>query len=192
MTVPAALIRPYVLEFVDDPIPAPGQPLPALTTLATKTALSYDTIQRVWAGTTESLQFDVADRILCAVNAVQAWFREPLRQIYTQHALPEIVPPRGRCQRRGCTASLPPKKQPGGQPRKYCSRTCRDAASRARCRDKIRTGRYSNPLDRCVHGHDWSPENTYVSPQGKRLCRQCMRDNQAQQRRRARQRLAAA
>lgn len=191
--VPARLLRPLVQEFVgESEIPSMGGPLPRLTVLADKTNLHYDTIQHIWAGEEKTVEFEVADRILCAINAVQAWFREPLAEIYRNaNSLGAIDPPKGRCQRRGCSNPLPPKTWPGGQPQKYCSRTCRDAASRSRLRDKTRVGRYSNPLDRCVNGHDWSTENTYISPGGKRLCRVCMRQRQAEIRRKARQAIAA-
>ncbi|MFB7461281.1 hypothetical protein [Streptomyces sp. NPDC056188] len=31
----------------------------------------------------------------------------------------------------------------------------------------------------CIHGHEFSPENTYVKPNGQRQCRQCGRDASA-------------
>ncbi|HET98764.1 hypothetical protein LCGC14_2132030 [marine sediment metagenome] len=31
----------------------------------------------------------------------------------------------------------------------------------------------------CRQGHPWTPENTYLPPNGGRVCRQCTRDNQA-------------
>lgn len=34
-------------------------------------------------------------------------------------------------------------------------------------------------VDTCKHGHPWSPENTYNSPQGTRQCKRCRADNQA-------------
>ena len=186
MSVPGELLMPFVAEFVGESPTMNGE-LPGLLVLAEKTALSYDTIQELRTGKAGQVSFEVADRVLCATNAVQAWHSPgPLRDIYLTHTLSEVKPPSDRCQRKGCSSKIPPKTWSGGQPRKYCSRTCRDAASRTRLRDKIRKGRYSNPLDKCVNGHDWSPENTYISPGGKRLCRPCMRKAQKLRRRKRR------
>jgi hypothetical protein len=32
-----------------------------------------------------------------------------------------------------------------------------------------------NPLKRCAHGHEFTPDNTYVNPRGERQCRECLR-----------------
>lgn len=190
MSVPAELIRPFVRRFVEGTL-TNNDTLPGLATLAAKTSLHYDTIQHIWTGRSENVGFDVADRILCATNSVQAWYTGELGEIYWTHVLRDIAPPVDRCQRRGCVEKIPPKTNSGGYPRKYCSRTCRDAASRQRRAAKQgKSGRYSNPYDKCVHGHDWSEENTYTSPQGKRLCRACMRIRQRGERRRRRNREA--
>jgi hypothetical protein len=185
VSVPPELLQPYVADFVDE-AQARGA-LPGLSILAEKTGLCYDTIQRIWSGNARgTVTLEAADRILCAVNAVQAWYVGPLHEIYAAKPLNEVPVPKGRCQRRGCTKALPVKTWSGGLPQKYCSVACRNTASRWRYKRRIGrpVGRYSNPFDACVNGHDWSPENTYISPGGKRLCRQCMRDNQRRQRQR--------
>jgi len=45
--------------------------------------------------------------------------------------------------------------------------------------DMIRHGNHvwAN-ITHCPHGHEYSPENTYVRPNGNRKCRKCNRDNQ--------------
>jgi hypothetical protein len=40
----------------------------------------------------------------------------------------------------------------------------------------------------CLHGHEYTPENTYVTPDGRRQCRACMRIRQARRYREARNR----
>lgn len=32
-----------------------------------------------------------------------------------------------------------------------------------------------NPQERCSHGHEFTPENTYINPRGERQCRECLR-----------------
>jgi hypothetical protein len=34
----------------------------------------------------------------------------------------------------------------------------------------------------CKHGHEFTPENTHITPKGARFCRQCRRDDQARRR----------
>ena len=50
---------------------------------------------------------------------------------------------------------------------------CRDAFNRQR------PSRKSSPFPRthCRHGHPYLPENTYIAPSGKRMCRTCMKNN---------------
>lgn len=43
--------------------------------------------------------------------------------------------------------------------------------------DAIRNGRhYLARRTQCSHGHDFTPENTYIHPSGKRVCVTCRRD----------------
>lgn len=48
-----------------------------------------------------------------------------------------------------------------------------------------------DPHERCVHGHEFTPENTYVNPRGERQCRQCLRDASNRHRRANRERINA-
>lgn len=46
-------------------------------------------------------------------------------------------------------------------------------------------GAHGGLITACPHGHAYTPENTYVSKVGHRLCRTCNRDRQRQRRMRA-------
>lgn len=39
--------------------------------------------------------------------------------------------------------------------------------------NKVREGQRQT---KCIHGHDYTPENTYTDPNGYRRCRRCARD----------------
>lgn len=43
---------------------------------------------------------------------------------------------------------------------------------------------HSDSVAHCVHGHEYTPENTYVAPKGGRACRTCQRENQRRYRER--------
>jgi hypothetical protein len=43
--------------------------------------------------------------------------------------------------------------------------------------DKIRKGRdYNQKKTHCIHGHEFTPQNTYRRPSGGRKCRACIRE----------------
>lgn len=45
--------------------------------------------------------------------------------------------------------------------------------------ENIRRGLAGGLKTQCKHGHDYTPENTYVDPKGWRRCRQCHREEVA-------------
>jgi|KBSSwiStaDraftv2_1062776.scaffolds.fasta_scaffold2215679_2 hypothetical protein len=77
-----------------------------------------------------------------------------------------------------------------------CTSRCLHAITdRHSCRSCACGGRYHGALadgTRCIRGHELVAENTYVTPGGKRCCRQCNRDHSREWARRlyARQRQA--
>lgn len=47
--------------------------------------------------------------------------------------------------------------------------------------DQVRNGRHNNASkDTCIHGHEFTPENTYFRPSGGRRCRTCQRKHSTQ------------
>jgi hypothetical protein len=150
------------------------------------------------------ISFDFADKILCKLDLVNLWY-EPLKDIYesldlskpSRHDLKVLVDGK-RCAKVGCAnVFIPGTPQGGGRPQRFCSTKCRISAQNKRRVEaqRLREGRqprYGNPNDTCINGHDCSPENTYISPQGKRLCRGCMRDNARRTRQRKRETLLVA
>ncbi len=133
------------------------------------------------------IKFDFADKVLCVLHLTEVW-TGGLADIYYACHLdagdrkpgPRRVP-RGhkRCECRGCTQVFKIEHTPqgGGRPKKFCSKKCRVRENNYLQRDKVRIGRYGTKYGECVNGHDRSPENTYISPGGKVLCRPCARDN---------------
>lgn len=51
-----------------------------------------------------------------------------------------------------------------------------DPANLAPSCHKCNDGQALRRRTRCIHGHDFTPDNTYVGPNGSRRCRACMRD----------------
>lgn len=171
-----------------------------------QTLTQYWDVWDVWkmmgGGKPKWVDFDFADKVLCVLNLVDLW-REDLADIYDNVVLvddnrrsPRKVP-KGyqRCAAKGCNHVFQignPTPQGGGKARKFCSPECRITTANRRQWDKNRVHRYGTPYGTCVNGHDRSPENTYVSPQGKRLCRGCLRENAKKTRERKRLQREAA
>lgn len=83
---------------------------------------------------------------------------------------------------------IPPnKRMPTGG--RYC-RTCkREAINACYQRKKLREGRTGiDNADKthCIHGHPFSPENTYIWADGKRQCKTCNRNRVREYKRRKR------
>lgn len=126
-----------------------------------------------------SIEFDVADRLLCKLNLQDSWRSELSDHYYSV----DISAPRSqstqrreawdrskgvaRCARAGCLKTYKPK----NKRQKFCSNACRTYDY------LMRTGkrrpRHESKEFVCRNGHERSKENTYVSPAGKRCCRIC-------------------
>lgn len=152
-------------------------PLQALALMA---GVSYDTLYRVRSrAKMRTIEFDLADRLLCAMNLVHLWWREPLKEVYLSLDLSEPGLPPGlttdglrRCAAEGCSVMFePPSLRPD---KKYCSTACRNRVLNRRQND-------SQPRQsKCRNGHWRTEENTILMEDGTRRCRVC----QAESRRR--------
>ena len=66
----------------------------------------------------------------------------------------------------------------GGQPQQIIRRLiAADRASRPQAR-RVPAGHPQASKTHCKHGHRFSPENTYYTPDGHRRCRTCLREAQ--------------
>ena len=203
--VPAESVIPYVREYleaqddlsVDDHdknrFPGPVQ------VLAERVGIHPDTMRAYLSGKLVTIDFDIADRMLCKIGRVGLW-RTALLDLY--EAIDLTSPSRYVVTERIKTCAAPscgvqfaphPLPQGGGRARLYCSTKCRIRAANIRMATKRRNGkakRYGSPYDACVNGHDRSEENTYYY-KGRRMCRGCLRENAQKTRARKREQVAA-
>ena len=113
------------------------------TILADRTGMTEGTLFRHSKGDRgyESMQFDVADRILAATNRQNWWHCEPqLSGVYEQAckgadaiypiAEEEPEPLFAVCQR--CEVTFEPNNRHGGRQPRFCSQACRQAAYKER------------------------------------------------------------
>jgi 5-methylcytosine-specific restriction endonuclease McrA len=70
----------------------------------------------------------------------------------------EAVGSVSQCQR--CGQEVPPRTRPGGTPKKFCSKRCKDAAWYADHQDEQREWRTANREQRCELMHQWYLANT--------------------------------
>lgn len=146
--------------------------------LAEQARLKIDTFEKLLARRSDTMDFDVADKLLCMMDKTHLWWSK-FGDIYWNVRLDDEA--RGRkpsregprvCARHACSNEFVPSKQRPDQ--KYCSTTCKGAAWKA---DKAKTrlrgpGRKLEML-MCVNGHERSPENTTRNIKGALVCRIC-------------------
>jgi hypothetical protein len=135
----------------------------------------------------EWIDFDSADRMLCRMNDVFAWYSPELAEAYQKVSLRRRVKkkPTNRCLRPGCSKVFEPRPHTPRGRQKYCSERCRKAVADAR---QGRVG-YPNELRihskfECTHGHERGPDN----PPGKE-CRECRKERNRRYYRENRERL---
>jgi hypothetical protein len=101
--IPGEVARPIIQEYLDnyktygyDNYPvgspeymaAPG----ALMLLAERSGVKQSTLYKFMAGINQSLDFDVLDRIICAMGRPSLWLEEPLVSFYYSADLREALP----------------------------------------------------------------------------------------------------
>lgn len=95
--IPVAPIRELVQQYVDfykyaanDEDRQLGLSKGPLHHLAEKIGTSYDTLQKIQAGRTRCIKFDMADKLLCAMSIPHLWRDDPeLRELYESVELDE-------------------------------------------------------------------------------------------------------
>jgi hypothetical protein len=150
--------------------------------LAAQADIHQNTLEKILNGKTATIDFDLADRLLCAANMNDLW-RTDLREIYDgaqlvddirQHKAGSATGSRV-CIRRGCSNQFVP---PINNPRKrFCSNACRSADWKQRRFGVISPAGPGRKLRElvCKNGHERTPENT-VFQGGRKFCRICKRE----------------
>ena len=132
----------------------------------------------------ETIPFDFADQTLCLLGLQFLWWDELSDIYYSVDLDPQEsvrVVPKGcrRCERVGCSEVFPIKGA-GHTEKRFCSGACKRATS------ALRNGvTHTLPVGpgrklrivRCRKGHERTPENTRVRPNGTVTCRDCARES---------------
>lgn len=143
--------------------------------IAERAGISLDTITRILSGERESCEFDIADKLLCALHAPQLWYGELSHIYYAVDLMWE------KCACPGCEATFTLEVDTMGRIKqtRYCSTACRTAAF------KIRKGVHKQRLPKsrrdpekfCRNGHPKTPENVVEFTNGTRTCRICKQES---------------
>ena len=154
-----------------------------ITLLAERADINADTLQKLLDGHMKTVDFDVADQLLCVMHMTALW-RTDLHEVYEQAYLEEgerqfkVGTPSGVrvCARRGCSVKfIPPKHSPR---KRYCSKNCRSTAWKHKVHPP-KTMIYGKDRNIqklvCRNGHERTKENTGIQSTGYRYCLICHR-----------------
>jgi hypothetical protein len=122
----------------------------------------------------KNIHFNIADRLLCAMQLSHLWWIEPLREHYYAEKLKERSSRIYNAGPRECSHPDCSNIYDGSRSKKYCSPECRKAM---RDGNRYKTGDRS----RCKNGHARTPENTIMEKNGektRRRCKVCRRDTE--------------
>lgn len=193
--LPARLVAPYVNKWLEEP----GRLVESLCDRTDNLGWRVD--ERILLHIRQGVgncTFDIADRLLCATENVEAWRADAELSVYYDMPLSEVSPwskgersakpgRKVRCARKGCSNVWEPKqgrghKSTGPTRKKYCSESCSSMAY------AYRSGKRPTPSaspqgvasERCRNGHLRTMDNTATSKAtGKRYCRDCAKDRAA-------------
>ncbi len=152
-------------------------------TLAERADIHGDTLEKMLAGRSQTIDFDDADKLLCAINMTDLWVTN-LSDVYASAILDDTESRRRLekvsgariCERRGCSVMfVPPPRVPG---KKFCSKACQSASWAHKTRGvKTQLRGKGNSLTGlvCKNGHQRTSENTRVDYRGKTVCMTCKR-----------------
>lgn len=170
----------------------------AVEMLAARVDVRSDTLHSILLGKKKTIDFDLADRLLCSLGAFDLWFTD-LKDIYESSLLVDgerkhkVGSASGSrvCERRGCSERfVPPKNMPA---KRFCSPACKHATwkyEKRGAKTALRgKDRHLEALV-CRNGHERTKENTGHNNRGTRYCLICHREASAKWRK-ARRALAA-
>lgn len=172
--IPTELITPIVSTYLENHDED-------YQTLALRARVHHDTLWTVIQGLHKRVDFDISDRLLCAMGLVHLWWREPLREVYYSVDLsekgraPKLEPGQVRCHAPGCLLIFLPRRGGSGGHNKqlYCSDRCRERTIKMRNGNQRRE--FNSRKYVCRHGHPRTPDNTEFLGNGTRRCRVCNR-----------------
>lgn len=175
-SVPTARVAPILRALIKDRWPYSREDVFSVsdlvggyTVLADKVDCDPTTIERIVEQKNEGVDFDLVDRLFCALGRPDVW-RGELLDVYQEM---EFVQ---RCALHSCSKTFPEKWN--ARRKLYCSVNCRTLAAHV--------ARGSRPGDRflakgyCQSGrHKMTPENTRTHSDGSRYCRECDREKKS-------------
>lgn len=155
-----------------------------ITLLAERADMNPDTLMKTLEGRMHTIDFDVADRLLCVMGLFDLWLSD-LRDLYQSACLEEgprkFQPMRASgskvCERQGCSNRFEP--EPRAPKKRFCCRKCYAADYRAKERGGYTLGPYGPGCALsalvCRNGHQRTFENTRYNRKGRRYCLECKR-----------------
>lgn len=162
--------------------------------LAEQAHIRIDTFEKLLARRSETMDFDLADKLLCLIDKTHYWWAK-FGDIYWNVVLEEGANGRkpsryGKwkvCARPGCANEFIPKKhspKTGPKAQKYCSRACKHRASDLRLGiSKHATAKAHGKMPyHCRKGHPRGPGNSKKRKDGTVVCLVCERERSAKRR----------
>jgi len=179
-----ALVRGY-LEETGDRFSEGSFTQASLFIFAERVDLKGDTLDHMMRGKQKTLDFDTADRMLCAMNLTDLWHTD-LAEVYETAMLDEgmrrtkPLSASGErvCERVGCSNRFTPPRGRASRKR-FCCQTCYSAWYHAERRGGYKVGAYGPGYSLsalvCRNGHQRTAENTKYNQFGRRYCVECKR-----------------
>lgn len=129
------VLRRYLDEYETEAMVPGAQEYSSTLILAERAGMEYDVLWHTLAGRAKTIDFDVADRLMCAMGLVHLWWREPLKTIYENVDLSG----KSTCMARECGREFDlPEQVRGGNEPLYCSSRCQNREHKLRAKDRQR------------------------------------------------------
>ena len=151
-----------------------GETTSPSTFLAQKVGMNKDSLDHIVQGKTETIDFNMADRLITHSVGPSAWYAYPeLKKIYFEADLSDkgVPPGHAKCRRRGCE-NVFEISQYGRYPKRYCSRNCKNYTNTVTSRRKAGVKDHTKW---CKNGHKRTRHNTRYVKAGYRRCMTCKR-----------------